>query len=121
MPDQVISLDCLQESQGGIRLEVTDLIFDLSDYLEVFGVMKKLHIDVKVIGDLPEGICDENHLVFENKLLQIESRGMSDEERDLGLIINTLNIDLSVNHVLATASHAIKVLALLIKLLMLEI
>jgi hypothetical protein len=121
MPDQVISLDCLQESQGGIRLEVTDLIFDLSDYLEVFGVVKKLHIDVKVVGDLPEGICDKDHIVFENKLLQIESRGMSDKERDLGLVINTLNIDLSVNHVLAAASHAIKVLALLIKLLMLEI
>jgi len=46
---------------------------------------------------------------------------MSDEERDLGLVIDTLNIDLSVYHILASTSHAIKVLALLIKLIMLEI
>jgi hypothetical protein len=46
---------------------------------------------------------------------------MSHEEGDLGLVIDTLNIDLSVNHILASASHAIKVLALLIKLSMLEI
>ena len=46
---------------------------------------------------------------------------MSHEESHLGLVIDTLNIDLSVDHILAAASHAIKVLALLIKLLMLEI
>jgi hypothetical protein len=46
---------------------------------------------------------------------------MSHEEGHLGLVIDTLNIDLSVDHILAAASHAIKVLTLLIKLLMLEI
>lgn len=46
---------------------------------------------------------------------------MPNEERDLSLVIDTLNIDLSVNHILASTSHPIKVLALLIKLFMLEI
>jgi len=121
MPDQVICLDSLQQCQGGIHLEVTYLIFDLSDDLQVLRVVEKLHIDVKFVGDLPQGICDEDHLVFEDELPQIESGGMSDEERDLGLVIDTLNIDLSVYHILAATSHAIKVLALLIKLIMLEI
>ena len=121
MPDQVICLDGFQQSQGGVRLEVTDLVFDLSNYLEIFGVVEKLHIDVKVVGDLPEGVCHEDHLVFEDELLQIQPRGMSHEEGHLGLVIDTLNIDLSVDHILAAASHAIKVLTLLIKLLMLEI
>ena len=73
------------------------------------------------VGHLPEGICHEDHLVFEDELLQIQSGGMSHEEGDLCLVIDTLNIDLSVDHILAAASHAIKILALLIKLLMLEI
>lgn len=46
---------------------------------------------------------------------------MSHEEGHLCLVIDALNIDLSVDHIIATASHAIKVLALLIKLSMLEI
>ena len=121
VPDQVICLDGLQQSQGGVCLEVTDLVFDLSNYLEIFGVVEKLDIDVKVVGHLPEGICHEDHLVFEDELLQIQSGGMSHEEGDLCLVIDTLNIDLSVDHILAAASHAIKILALLIKLLMLEI
>jgi hypothetical protein len=52
MPDQVICMDSLQQCQGGIHLEVTDLIFDLSDYLQVLRVVEKLHIDVKFVGDL---------------------------------------------------------------------
>lgn len=66
VPYKVICLDSLQQSQGRIRLEVTDLVFDLSDYLQVFGVVEELHIDVKVVGDLPEGVCHEDHLVFED-------------------------------------------------------
>lgn len=53
MPDQVISLDSLQQCQGGIHLEVTDLIFDLSDYLQVLRVVEELHIYVKFVGNLP--------------------------------------------------------------------
>lgn len=121
MPDQVICLDSLQQSQWGIHLEVTDLIFDLSDYLQVLRVVEELHIDVKFVGDLPQGIGDEDHLVFEDELPQVESGGMSHKERDLGLVVDTFNIDLSVYHILTSTSHAIKVLALLIKLIMLEI
>jgi len=53
MPDQVICLDSLQQSQGGIHLEVAYLIFDLSDYLQVLRIVEELHIDVKFVGDLP--------------------------------------------------------------------
>ena len=53
MPDKMICLDSLKQCQGRIHLEVTDLIFDLSDYLQVFRVVEKLNIDVKFVGNLP--------------------------------------------------------------------
>jgi len=44
--DDMVSLDGLQKGERGIRLEVTDLVFDFTDYLQALRVVEELNVDI---------------------------------------------------------------------------
>lgn len=115
MSDDVVCVYSFKESQWCISLEITDLIFYLTNHLQILWVVEKLDIDVEVVRYLPEGINNEHHLILQNDFFQTESGRVPHEECNFTLVINTLNINLCVYHVLSSA-HDIEILALLIEL-----
>lgn len=113
--DNMVCVNGFKESQGSISLEITDLILNFAYHLQILRVVEKLDIDVEVVRNLSEGINHENNLILQYNLFQAESRRVPHEEGHFTLVIYTLNINLCVNHILASA-HDVEILPLLIEL-----
>lgn len=97
MPDDMISLNRLKQSKLSISLEITDLIFDLSDNLNISGVKLHLSVNVKLIRNLSECIGDKDDLILSKVIFEVDAAGVSHEECDLAFVINALNVNLGVN------------------------
>ena len=97
MSDNVISLNGFKQSKLCISLEITDLVLNLTNYLNISGIKLHLCVHVQLVRNLSECVSDQYNLVFGKVVFQVDAAGVSYEERDLALVINALNVNLSVH------------------------
>jgi hypothetical protein len=64
MPHYLISRNCLNESDLIICLEISNLLFHSANYFEVVDTELELSININLIGDLPEGVSDDDDISF---------------------------------------------------------
>lgn len=95
--DNVIGLNGFKQSQLCVCLEVTDLVLDLTYYLNISRVKLHLGVHIQFVRNLSEGIGHQYYLVFGKVVFEVDAARVSYEERDLTLIINTLNVNLRVD------------------------
>ena len=117
MSDDVISLNGFKESKLCVSLEITDLIFNFTNNLNISCIKLHLSIHIKLIGNLSEGVSDQDHLVFRKVVFEINAAGMPYEEGDLALVVNALDVNLSVNLSVARIRNNLVVLRTLIILI----
>lgn len=98
MPDDVIRWNSLQQCELCACLEVVNLVFDLSNQVQVPRVVLQLHVNVEVVRNLPQRVGYKQHLILLNEFLQVNLARVSHEERHSTLVINALQIDLAVHH-----------------------
>lgn len=97
MPDDMISLNRLQQSKLSICLEITDLIFDFSDHLNISWVKLHLSVHVKLVRNFSKGIGYKDDLILSKVIFEVDAAGVSHKECDFAFVVNAFDVNLGVN------------------------
>jgi hypothetical protein len=107
VPHDVVVWDGLQQSQLSTRLEVIDLFLHFSEQVQVTWVELELSVDVKVVGHLAQGSRNEQHLVLKDEVLEVDTVRVSHEKGDSRFVVNTLQVNLGVEHARGMTQEAV--------------
>ena len=107
MSNDLVGWDCLDQLDLIVGLEVSHLISDLPNDLEVVATEHELHVDVDGDGDLADGVFYEQDHSFLQVGFEIDAVAVLDEESDLTLVISALQVNMTGHEVGATASRVV--------------
>ena len=71
--DNVICLNGFKQSQLSICLEVTDLVLDLTNYLNISRVKLHLGVHIQLVRNLSEGVGHQYYLVFGKVVFEVDA------------------------------------------------
>ena len=103
MPNDLISWNCLNQLNGVIGLEISNLIFDFSNNPEVCHIEYELRVNVDLIRDFSQSVFDKKNVTSLKCAFQIDSSIVLDEESDLRFVISRFQVDVT-RHLLISAS-----------------
>ena len=107
VPDNLISRNRLDQLDLVVRLEVSHLVLDLTDDLEVAAAEHELDVDVNGDRNLAHGILDKEDHASLQVGFEVDPTAVLNEERHLTLVIRALQVNMTGHEVCATASRVV--------------
>ena len=104
MSDDLVGRDCLDQLDLIVGLEISHLVLDLTDNLEVVAAEHELDVDVDRDGNFPDCIFHEKDHASRQCSLKVDTTAVLNEECNLTLVICTFQVNMASDKLSTTAA-----------------
>ena len=107
MSDDLVGWDCLNQLDLIIGLEISHLVFSLSNNLKVGAAEHELHVDVDGYWNLADSVLHKQDHSTLQVGFKVDAAAMFNEQSDLTLVIGAFQVDMTGYKVGSTVSRTL--------------